>query len=138
MRKVLIDTNIFIDIICQRANLPYTPSRFLPELIEQDYEIHVAATSLKDVYYCACKVIGEQASREYICDLIDLVQVNSVDKLVCHKAAHSNEPDFEDGIVRICAEDSRVEYLVTRDESAFAQSTIKAIRPWELLPQVAK
>lgn len=43
------------------------------------------------------------------------------------KAYHSDEPDFEDGLIRAVAEENQVDVIVTRDAAAFHGSTIPAM-----------
>ena len=53
----------------------------------------------------------------------------SVDYALCRQAADSDEPDFEDALVRACAENARVDFIVTRDVTAFARSKVRSIAP---------
>ena len=45
----------------------------------------------------------------------------------------SDEPDFEDGIVRACAERWKADYIISRDEKAYANSHIKRVTAEEYL-----
>lgn len=47
----------------------------------------------------------------------------------------SNEPDFEDGLIRACAEHVGVDYIISRDEAAFAKSPIKRLSPRQYLDE---
>ena len=45
----------------------------------------------------------------------------------------SNEPDFEDGLIRACAELNDMDFIITRDEAAFRKSTVRAVDCAEFL-----
>ena len=66
-------------------------------------------------------LMGEKDARTYIKAVMDDFIICSVDYALCRQAADSDEPDFEDGLVRACAENARVDFIVTRDVTAFAR-----------------
>lgn len=136
-RKLLVDTNIFLDVAID-AREEHVPGlllwdEFLYGEIYGEIEGYVAATSLKDVYYILGKYEGESRSRDFIEAILKIFQVVPVDALVCKTAIRSNEPDFEDGIVRECAESIPVDFIISRDKSAFGRSYIKCLTAQEYL-----
>ncbi len=48
-------------------------------------------------------------------------------------ALESEEPDFEDALIRITAEQERVDVIVSRDKSAFVGSSIPRMSAGEVL-----
>ena len=52
------------------------------------------------------------------------------------EALASDEPDFEDGMVRACAEHEGATVIITRDKKAFTASAIPALPAAEFLAQV--
>ena len=44
-------------------------------------------------------------------------------------ALASNEPDFEDGMIRAAAEQASANFILSRDAKAFANSTVPRIEP---------
>lgn len=132
-RKLLADTNIFLDVAID-AREEHVPGLLLwDEFLYGEIEGYVAATSLKDVYYILGKYEGESRSRDFIEAILKIFQVVPVDALVCKTAIRSNEPDFEDGIVRECAESIPVDFIISRDKSAFGRSYIKCLTAQEYL-----
>ena len=132
-RKLLVDTNIFLDVAID-AREEHVPGLLLwDEFLYGEIEGYVAATSLKDVYYILGKYEGESRSRDFIEAILKIFQVVPVDALVCKTAIRSNEPDFEDGIVRECAESIPVDFIISRDKSAFGRSYIKCLTAQEYI-----
>ena len=126
-RSVLVDTNILID-----AAVPGRPEHMAATMLEEDIayggvKAYIAATSLKDAYFLIKNETDAAFAREYIQCLMQLYTLASVDFSICDEAAFSNEPDFEDGIIRACAEAHKVDYIVSRDEKAFKKSPIKRL-----------
>ena len=52
------------------------------------------------------------------------------------KAAELPFDDYEDAIQSVCATRARADYIVTRNEKDFANSSVPAISPAELLKQL--
>ena len=53
-------------------------------------------------------------------------------------ALDSNEPDFEDGLVRACAELNDADFIISRDEKAFRKATIRRVTAKEYLDEIAE
>ncbi len=59
--------------------------------------------------------------------LLDLLVVLPFGPEECIISADSNEPDFEDGMIRAAAELNDVDFILTRDVKAFNHSTVRSI-----------
>ena len=97
-----------------------------------DYDF-AAATSFNDAYYVLCRAYDEVIAREALENLLGLVAVAPVSAEECDRSLRSNEPDFEDGLVRACAELSGADFIITRDEDACAGSKVKSVTAKEFL-----
>lgn len=88
---------------------------------------------LKDVYYILARGGREAKAREAISLLTDLLVVAPVGAEECELALHEGEPDFEDGLVRACAELNDVDFILTRDARAFKRSSVRSVTCAEYL-----
>ncbi len=133
MCRLMIDTNILLDTLDSRR----PESQAAREVIDRCNgwgEFGMAcALSLKDVYYISKKARNETWARSAVGKLMGLVVVAPVDGEVCDGALRSNEPDFEDGIIRACAELNGADFIITRDKDAFANSKIRSVTASEYL-----
>ncbi|WP_165054584.1 MULTISPECIES: PIN domain-containing protein [unclassified Adlercreutzia] len=129
--RLLIDTNVMLDLAMAR-HPNFDAAAAIAEAVA-DYEVSacVCATSLKDLYYVLTKHMGEADARLYVQAVMEDFDVCPVDLVTCRTAITSNEPDFEDGIVRACAETAQVDFIISRDEKAFARSRIKRLSAQE-------
>ena len=126
-RKALLDTNILLDaVMSERPDWEYA-TMLLDEIAYGELEGVIAATSLKDAYFVLTKYAGEDAARDFVNAALDAFEVVEVSDSICRIAARSNEPDFEDGIIRACAEQANVDFIISRDERAFLKSRIKRL-----------
>lgn len=127
MNKVLLDTNILLDLMLSDRPDAAAAAEFLQLTESNAARGVVSAGSLKDVYYVSKKYIGDELARDWIRFFMDVFAVAAVDKTVCGMALDSDEPDFEDGIIRAVAELESVDFILTRDAAAFETSKIKPI-----------
>ena len=123
----MIDTNILLDAcMSERPDWAFAVM-LLDEVAFGRLEAYIASSSLKDAYFILTKYAGEPVAREFVVSALDAFTVVGVDEAICRMAANSNEPDFEDGIIRACAEQAGVDFIISRDEEAFLRSPIKRL-----------
>lgn len=133
MYGILLDTNILLDSV-----IPNRPQHDEALALLRwcngsgDYGF-AAATSFNDAYYILCRAYSEAIAREALENLLGLVAVAPVSAEECDRSLRSNEPDFEDGLVRACAELNGADFIITRDEDAFVGSKVKSVTAKEFL-----
>lgn len=127
--KILIDTNFILDAML--PDRPNSQSAFVlyQKALHRELtcEIAVCAGSLKNAYYIARKDITEPERRQWIRGFIAAFTILPIDTKTCNEAVNSDEPDFEDGIIRACAERWQADCLVSRDAKAFLNSSVPKI-----------
>lgn len=133
MYRILLDTNILLDSV-----IPNRPQHDEALALLKwcngsgDYGF-AAATSFNDAYHVLCRAYDEAIAREALENLLGLVAVAPVSLEECDRSLKSNEPDFEDGLVRACAELNGADFIITRDEDAFVGSKVKSVTAKEFL-----
>ena len=73
------------------------------------------------------KAHGAEAARRGVGYLMGLVVIAPMGSEDCDVSLRSDEPDFEDGLVRACAELNGIDFILTRDAKAFDRSTVRAV-----------
>lgn len=126
--KCLFDTNVILDYMLRRPEYE-TARKMLRAAAGGSIEGCVCSLTLKDCYYVGSKALSEPVARSAVRDLMRLLTVLSVGMEECERSVESNEPDFEDGLVRAAAELNDVDFIVTRDEGAFARSSVRSVAP---------
>ena len=138
MHRLLLDTNILLDAVCPNRPQQRETHRLLARC-NGDGDMGIACgLSLKDVYYIMCKRFDEPTAREAVKWLTELLVIGPISAEECLAAIASNEPDFEDGLIRSCAELNNVDFIISRDKDAFAGSTIRCVTPQEYLERVVQ
>ena len=129
MIKALLDTNVLIDYMVPDRAGSSCAARIIEAAGQGRYEAIVSAGSLKDSYYIVRKHFGDDLVRKYLSAIMDLMEVAPMDRAACTLALASDEPDFEDGLVRIAAETASADFIVTRDAAAFSTSSARPVEP---------
>ena len=138
MHRLLFDTNVLIDAVCPERPEQKETHRLLARC-NGDGDMGMAcALSLKDVYYVMQKRFDEPCARRAVEWLTNLLVIAPVSAEECLCSLASNEPDFEDGLIRACAELNDVDFIVSRDRDAFAGSSIRRVSSREYLTKVVQ
>ena len=131
MSKVMVDTNVWVDVILNRPEFAEASRGALMACLEEDDEILVAATSLKDIFYFAAKSAGADAGYRAVELVLDIAELAQVDAVVCREALSLERPDYEDGIVAACIAAESADAIVSRDASSFNDLDVPKYSPAE-------
>lgn len=133
--KVLVDTNVWLDVLAHREPFCTESKAALMACIEDDHSIHIAATSLKDIFYLLDKALGNQEAYEAVKSIFEIADIVPIDEFVCKTALHHERPDFEDGLIAAAALAERIDLILSRDRDAFQNLDIPCLAPAEFLAQ---
>jgi predicted nucleic acid-binding protein len=137
MKRVLIDTNIILDILLTRKEFLEHSTAVLKSLLTQKYRGFVAATTLTNMYYIVRKATGKTEDAMTAIDkTLQWCEVAPVNFKVLDAARSSGMNDFEDAVQVAAAKDSSIDILVTRDKMGFQNSGLQVYSPEEFLEAV--
>ena len=131
--KVFLDTNALLDIAIPGRPGQLAASRLFRLVCDGDLWAEISASSLKDFYYITRKSIPEAERRKWISLFMRAFQVVQLSRSTCQDALASDEPDFEDGLVRSMAERTGCDYIISRDVRAFIGSCASRLTSEEFL-----
>lgn len=137
MCRLMIDTNVLLDTLDARRPESLEAREVLSRCNGWGDFGMASSHSFKDVYYIVGRMQGEAFARAAVQALMDLVAIAPVDSEVCDEAIRSSEPDFEDGLVRACAELNGADFIVTRNKAAYTNCRIRSVTAAEYL-RIAK
>jgi len=133
--RILLDTNIILDIALKREPF-YEPSARILRASDFDRtHLFITASIATDLYYVLSREKGPDTARAFIADLLAAVDVCGVDKDVLLEAVNSDFPDFEDAVQNFAAAGGAIDVIVTRNEADFAGSALTVLAPCELVEQ---
>ena len=126
--KLLLDTNIVVDILSRREG--YMDSlKVLKHCEIKKAAGYISAITVTDVTYILRKHIRADRVREALLTLLSIVDVADVLKSDIRGAFTCGMKDFEDAVQAICARRIGADYIVTRNLKDFDASPVRAISP---------
>ena len=132
-RRLLFDTNVLLDAVCKERSQSTEACEVLRRC-NGGGDLGLAAVgSLKDAYYVLQRQYDEAQARRSIEWLRELLVIAPMGAEECALSLGCGEPDFEDGLVRACAELNDVDVILTRDADAFKRSKVRAMTCAEYL-----
>ena len=134
--KVLIDTNIILDVLCKRPAF-YEDSAKIFKLCEvKKISGVISALSIPSIMYILRKELDADKTREVLDSLMLIFSVADLKADDLKKAADMRFKDYEDAIQSACATRIKANYIVTRNIKDFSESKVTAIKPAELLDRI--
>lgn len=134
--KVLIDTNIILDVLCKRPAF-YEDSAKIFKLCEvKKISAVISALSIPNIMYILRKELDADKTREILDSLMLIFSVADLKADDLKKAADMRFKDYEDAIQSACATRIKANYIVTRNIKDFSESKVTAIKPAELLDRI--
>lgn len=134
--KVLIDTNIILDVLCKRPAF-YEDSAKIFKLCEvKKISGVISALSIPNIMYILRKELDADKTREILDSLMLIFSVADLKADDLKKAADMRFKDYEDAIQSACATRIKANYIVTRNIKDFSESKVMAIKPAELLDRI--
>lgn len=130
--KVLIDTNVILDLLCDRKAYADDASRVFKLCEVKKIEGVVSALSIPNIVYIMRKELDGERIREIIGQLSMIFTIADLKSEDILKAATLPINDFEDALQSVCASRVKADFIITRNVKDFAHSSVPAIKPAEL------
>ena len=132
--KVLVDTNIALDVLLKRIPHYEKSAKVLVLSEKKVIDAYISASAITDIYYIIRKTLKDKrATIDLLKKLINVVNVASVTDNTVHQALELEWSDFEDSIQYAVGESLLVEYFISRNPHDFRQGLISVLTPEEFL-----
>lgn len=127
--KILIDTNIILDLIQSREPFSENASKLINSCVKKENEGYISAHSLSDIFFILRKDKTVEERKALILNLCSFFIVIPEDKNFYTAVCQNNDwNDLEDGLQMKCADFENLDYIVTRDAGkGFNNSPVKVI-----------
>ncbi|MEG3927396.1 MULTISPECIES: PIN domain-containing protein [unclassified Microcoleus] len=131
--KILIDTNIIVDVALEREPFFAESDRILTFVEEAKIQGYISASTFSDLYYIIRRDRGRDWTLDFLRQLATFCQVATVDNSVISMALTCNFKDFEDAIQYSTAVINRIDAIVTRNPRDFPVTTPRIVTPNQLI-----
>jgi predicted nucleic acid-binding protein len=132
--RILIDTCVIIDYIVKRNGHSDAAEKVIALCMENGLQGCIAAHTIPNLHYILRKQLSMEQRRDILLKLCKMFFVVGIDASRLENALKSEEfKDFEDCLQAVCAKDCNADYIITRNKSDFAGSSVPVLEPTELL-----
>ncbi|MBR3812969.1 MAG: PIN domain-containing protein [Spirochaetaceae bacterium] len=122
------DTNVILDYLIPTNSFHEEASKILKAVFEGKTNGFISAHSMTDIFYISRKYFSLEDRRQFlllIASTFQIIAENSDDFLAVLNA--ENFFDLEDGLQMRCAENAKLDYIVTENLKDFKTSKVPAL-----------
>ena len=130
--KVLIDTNVILDVLCARPDFVDHSLKVFKLCEENRIKGYISAISVPNIVYIMRKELDSDRIRDILDKLSSIFTIADLRETDLKAAAELAFSDYEDGLQSACACRIKADYIVTRNIRDFAKSAVPAILPSDL------
>lgn len=134
--KVLIDTNVILDVLCDRPDFAEASSYIWKCCEIGQIEGYISALSVTNIVYILRKELTPQKTQQFIEQIMMIFQVVDLKSTDLKLAAEMIISDYEDAVHMCQASRINADYIVTRNIRDFKDSKVPALKPSELLERI--
>jgi predicted nucleic acid-binding protein len=132
--KVLIDTNIVLDVLLKRQPYCQDAAKIIVLSEKEIIETYASASAITDIYYITQKAYKD---KKIVVDLMKkILEVISVATVTGNNIYHALDlgwNDFEDSVQYVVGESISADYIITRNAGDFNNNTIEIVTPEQFL-----
>ena len=137
MKKVLLDTNVIVDIATRREPFFEHSSKVFEMAVEKKIAAYVSASAVTDIFYILQKENGKADTIQFLKELFDYIDILGVDKTIIINSLNSGWKDFEDAVQGNVAVKNFIDIIITRNNKDFAKlDGVKILSPFVFLAQI--
>ena len=126
--KVLIDTNVILDVLCNRAGFVEASSKIWKYCEVDKLEGYISALSIPNIVYILRKELTPAKTQQIIQQIMMIFHVVDLRSSGLKNAAEMLSDDFEDAVQTCCASRIKANYIVTRNIHDFQSSKVIALK----------
>ena len=133
--KVLIDTNVALDILLHRRDYPN--AEVIYSLAEENkIACFISASAITDIFFLSKNDLGKKPAKEALKALLQVFKPAAVTDSHIYQALDLDWEDFEDSVQFTVGESLAVDYIVTRNTQDYTSGSIPAVTPEQFLQAI--
>lgn len=134
MNRILIDTNIVIDLLAKRLEFYDEAAELFSMSDTKEVKLVISSLTFANTNYILSKQKSPKEAREILRKFKVLVEIVSLDDKVIELALSDSEFfDFEDGLQYYSALENQIDIILSRNKKDFKNSKIPILTAKEYL-----
>ena len=137
--RLMIDTNIVLDVLTREGELHDTSAAVLRKCEDRTVQGFVTASTITDIFYLTRRALhSTEETYKVVGHILNLVKVLTVTNDDVPTAFQARAHDFEDCLLATCAKSNKCDGIVTRNKKDFLTFGITLYSPEEFLDLFAE
>jgi len=124
MDKILVDTNIVIDLLTKRKEFYKSASKLFTLSDNKEIKLAISSLTFANTFYLLSKALNPMKAKEILRKFKLLVKVLPMDDKIIDLSLNSDFKDFEDAVQYFTALENKLEIIITRNLKDFKLSKI--------------
>ncbi len=133
MKKILLDTNIILDLLAKRQPFFEFAAKLFSLGDKKKIRLYTTSISIINVNYILSKILSANESREILRKFRVLVKILPCDEKIIDLGLNSHFKDFEDSIQYYIAIENKIDIIITRNLKDFKSAKIPVMTAEEFL-----
>ena len=134
--KVLIDTNIILDVLCNRKEFAEDSAKVFKLCEVKKITGYISALSIANIVYIMRKELDTGKVKEILERLSLIFEIVDLKADDLKRASTLDFKDSEDAIQSTQASRIKANYIITRNIKDYNKSKVTAIKPSELIERI--
>lgn len=132
--RILVDTNICLDILQKRPGLYNTSKDALLLASKKNYKLFITTATVMDIMYITRKYFQDQSVQKSVVQgFISVFNLLKVSKRNIKYGFSGQMKDFEDAVQSDCSKSHFVNLIISRNIKDFINSPVKALSPEDFI-----
>ena len=136
MTKILVDTNIILDVLLGRQPWLSASLAVWVAVDRGQARGYLAAHAVTTMFYVVRRLQGEDKAWAVLPGVLRVFRVATVDETIIRHAARDKWPDFEDSVQTEAGVAAMCDFIVTRNPRDFSRSPIPVLTPEEVIDRL--
>ena len=137
MTRVLLDTNVVLDFLLDRAPFADAAAALWQANDDGKIEAYISVVTPVNVFYIARKLKGAAKARQLVESLLSACRVCAPDRSALLSALALPVRDYEDAVQVVSAQAELLDALITRDPDDYKGVQFPVFSPVVFLEQLA-
>ena len=134
MNRILIDTNIIIDLLARRKEFYNEAAALFSLADKRELQLTISALTFANTSYVLSKLSSPKEAKEILRKFKVLVEILSLnDKIIVLALSDNDFKDFEDGLQYYSAIENKIDVILSRNKKDFKNSKIPVLTAKEYL-----
>lgn len=134
MNRILIDTNIVIDLLSKRKDFYDDAAVLFSQADRKELTLTISSLTFANTNFILSKLKSAKEAREILRKFKVLVELLSLDDKITELALSDERfHDFEDGLQYYSAIENEVDIIITRNKKDFKNSKLPVLTAKEFL-----